>query len=225
MSFSSTISITARVDREEAPAITVAVEMAAQAMKMAAEACPSITLRFEDPASPTDRANVPHVYLTTLLPALDVTAGSLDDVERHWTRYLADLGETGATILLCNIFRHVRDRVLADGSAPLLGKIRELNLLAVTLSHRLGIHVADVDREMANIGARRLISDYRQRSAIGSDAAGYAIAQCLLRGGFDAVVDPAILEAAQHHLGNFTSLPVLLDERDRQRRAPAAAHG
>lgn len=219
------ISVTARVHRDEAPVVTTAVEMVMQAMHSVTETCPPIMVRFEDPASPIDRANTPQVYLTSLLPALDDAPGSPDDVERHWSRYLGDLGETGATILLCTIFRHVPDRALAGGSSQMLMKIRELNLLAIDLSHRLGVYIADVDRVMSGIGARRLASDYRRRSAMGADAAAYAIAQCLLRGGLDAVSDPDLLERAQHHWGKLGSLPVLLQERDRQRSAQAAAHG
>jgi hypothetical protein len=220
---SSPIVITARVHRDEVPTLKAAAEMLFQAISAVAGGPTRIEMRFEDPASPIDRAHIPQLYITSLLPSLDDVPESRDDVERRWSRYLTDLGETGAAIVLCNIFRHVPDRAMAGKGSPLIVKIRELNLLAVVLSHRLGVHVADIDRVMSVLGARRIASDYRQSGAMGADAAAYAIVQCLLRGALDPVIDPAILERAQHHWGNMASLFGLLSRRQSQRQAADAA--
>ena len=198
------------VDHGEAAGVTIAAALCAEALTAVAGRPHVVFARFDD-------APGADVHLLSLLPALADPAEPLADIERRWTDRIGTLAATGAPVVLANIFRHVSNR--RDAGAALLTRIRELNLLAIGLSQRLGVPLADVDRVLSYLGARPIGCDYRQQGARAADAAGYAIAIALLRSALDHRVDPALLEAAERHIGDLAAQPVRLSALDRERQA------
>ena len=102
--------------------------------------------------------------------------------------------------MICTIFRVVADRArLSRGGAslPLIERIRRLNRLAAELSRETGCYVADIDRTMADVGARKTQADYRLSTPAAAEAAGHAIAWALLSGPLDDVVSPEVQEKAR----------------------------
>lgn len=93
--------------------------------------------------------------------------------------------ETGEPFLFLTMLRHVdRDEEQAD---HIRSRIRRLNLLVIELSREFGICVIDIDRALADVGARRLRTDYR----LGGDAidlAARTMALGIVVDALDAVV-------------------------------------
>lgn len=213
----SPILVTAHVPQDERLAMAAGIDMANRAITAASPGQPRLSLRLD--ASPAS------IHLMSLRPALDDLSASIEALEHAWLATLAAQEAQRVRVLLCNLFRHVPDRTRSSGATAMLTRIRELNLLAVRLSHRTGISVVDVDRVMAGLGARSLASDYRLGGTRGAGAAGYAVAHCLLRCGLDDFIAADVLERALQRLGPLRSVPNLLSHRERAHQEERTVHG
>jgi hypothetical protein len=111
-------------------------------------------------------------------------------------RYEA-LAGTGAVIFLCTVLRHVARSEGADQAKCKLIRIRRLNLLAAELSRETGACVIDLDRSLADIGARKLHTDYRLNGQYAGEATAKFIALAVLSAGLDAHVSFEIQDAAK----------------------------
>jgi hypothetical protein len=100
-------------------------------------------------------------------------------------------------IFLCTVLRHVARSEGASQVECKLIRIRRLNLLAAEISRETGACVIDLDRSLADIGARKLHTDYRLNGQYAGEAAAKFIALAVLSAGLDAHVSFEIQDAAK----------------------------
>ena len=125
-------------------------------------------------------------------------------VAARWHALLEGLAEAGVPVLLCNVFRHIGPLppvLAALTPMALRERARQLNLLAVSLSHRHGADLADIDARLAALGGRLLQGDFLLGGWAGA-AASDAIAWSLLQGEVQALApEEAGARAAARHGG------------------------
>jgi hypothetical protein len=124
------------------------------------------------------------------------------EIERELEQSYAALCQTGVPVLICTLLRHVGEEGDPGAVAHTRRRIRQLNLLATELSRAYGALIIDLDRVLADIGARRLNTDYRLRGAQAINLAGIAVAQCVTADALDAFVDVDAQQAAHALLEN-----------------------
>lgn len=212
MTGNAPLRIVAEVDKAEHGAVRMAVNLLGQSLDAARpDETRSIKLALRPPGGGVPPLDAPpHVIIASLLPELARPRESRADTARRWADCLSALQEEAPQVFLCTIFRHVPDRDRAGGTCEELVRIRALNLMAVELSHALGVAVIDVDRALAHLGARMLRTDFRLNGSRAALAAGHAMACALLAGGLDEHVDPLEQEKARALLGGLAKVPVLI---------------
>jgi hypothetical protein len=131
------------------------------------------------PAEPTN------IILSSLLSeALADDQTAWDETEiRIRQRYQAT-SKTGPRHYVCTVFRHVPP----DAAPDLRTRIRKLNLLAAELSRATGLFVIDLDRSLADVGARAYATDFRLTGPYATEAVAREIAATFLGTGFDAAL-------------------------------------
>jgi hypothetical protein len=156
----------------------------------------------------------PGAIVTSLLPELarlDEPFGACEARLREMYRGLC--GDPARPVYVCTILRHVGAET--PRRAEILPRIRRLNLLAVRLSHELGVLVADIDRDLADIGARALQTDCHLGGADAARAAGKSLAMTLLLAGLDEVVPLELQEAARRMVKAAPVAPAVSPHRRR----------
>lgn len=132
------------------------------------------------------------------------------DVAARWHRQAAAvIAATSRPVFYCTVFRHVPMPAHPPqgwSRAPILERIRRLNLLAVELSQATGAGVIDIDRTLAHFGAAPLRTDYTLAGKQGAEATGDVIAGALLGAGLDDLVDAETLEKARQLHGGLEGL-------------------
>jgi hypothetical protein len=88
-------------------------------------------------------------------------------------------------------------------------RIRRLNLLAAEISREHGAVVIDIDRLLADVGARRLGTDYRLQGAAAADLAGNSIAMEIILNGLDAFASVDVQDRARAVLAEYKSAVAL----------------
>lgn len=181
-----------------------------------------IEVRFPRSLAALDRHRPPSAIVASLLAEAARPDEHIALTEARWRTQLAalDAGLVPATFL-CTIFRAVRGARADRSSAPalaLIERIRRLNLMAIDLSHDIGVNIVDIDRIFAHVGALEVGSGYRLSGALAEEVAGYAIVAALLNMALDDLVPPAILERAKQAHGPVWELPTVVQRRMAQRR-------
>jgi hypothetical protein len=92
-------------------------------------------------------------------------------------------------------------------------RIRRLNLLAAEISREYGAFVADIDRQLADVGARRLETDYRLQDAAAADLAGDAVAVEVILNGLHGLVSVDVQDRAKAALEQSKSAAPLLEAK------------
>jgi hypothetical protein len=195
------ITLQALVTPGEQPCISKAAALLADSLNaVGGDAAWSVEARFVDSPDQFDISDE-SIVVVSLLPEVDrdeewaVTAQRLRD---DFTK----LVEAGAlNLFVCTVLRHAggADEPLSAVRARRT-RIRRLNMLAIELSHELGLFVVDIDRDIAALGARSLETDYRLLGSYAPEAAGKALALSLLLVGLDAVVPVEVQTAARDQL-------------------------
>jgi hypothetical protein len=219
MNTAARLSVEAVVDDRERPAMNAAAEQLAECMAAATGSAWPVRLHFRAALQHVQAAGAPTVIVTSLLR--DLAVDDLPGVERRLRNDLAALCERGfAQVFICTVFRHVpRDAQFASiahptqGAASLTERIRRLNLLAIELSHDLGIALCDLDRVFAHLGARALKTDYRLDGAVAAEVAAHIIVATILEVTLGDLVDPDVLERARRFHGNLWEINQLLRRR------------
>ena len=191
----------ARIAPVERPMMIAVAEQLSECLTDPGEAGWPITLRFV-----AGGVAPPPIVIATLRGAIDGTedVGRLPD-------HLAALAAAGAeTIFLCTLLRFVADRAERPRLMP---RIRRLNLLAVELSHDLGLAVIDVDRVLALFGAGPLQTDYRLGGPGAVEVAAHVIVAALLAGGLDDLVPFDRQERAIARHGDIHNIAAIVDRR------------
>jgi hypothetical protein len=196
MSAPATIAIDAVVHDVERPALEAACRQLAECLEAASGGHWIVRVRFHDSAS-DDHIDGSPLVVASLLRDIERAHEPLEAIERRWRRELAALAATPSrTILLCTILRCLASVEDRDALLGPVERIRRLNLLAINLSHELGIGVADIDQVLAHVGARPLRTDCRLGGPAAPEIAAYAIVRRLLTLGVDSLIPPAIAERA-----------------------------
>lgn len=122
------------------------------------------------------------------------TSAPIEDVEREWRARVARFRCAGHDrVLLCTVFRSVRDRV---GGSDKLERIRRLNQLLLELSRTENAEVVDVDRLLSLCGARTLDTDFSCSTELAARLAGHAVTAAILNGEFAEKLGPAVQQRA-----------------------------
>lgn len=226
MTGAAPIRLFATVDRAEQASVIKGVQMVRECLARAAAApARRFDLRFASAKTLPADAEPPQLVIASLLPDLTRARENRADGFVRWAKHLRELQGSGAPVFLCTIFRHVPDDVATDSRGERLVRIRELNLLAIELSHALGVSVVDIDCVLAHFGARMLQTDYRLSGECAAVAAGYAIARAVLSCGVDALADPVLQEKACELLGPLDRVPALIHRLERRQQEAAQSDG
>jgi hypothetical protein len=142
----------------------------------------------------------------------------LADIAADYHRQVAALAAAGP-VFICTIFRHVPPAI---DRAWTIERIRRLNLLALQLSQGTGAGIIDIDRTLADLGARSLQTDYLLTGPLGPYVAGDVVAMALLTAGLDDVFDVALLEKALAAHGGAAGIA---RRADAKRLQPESANG
>jgi hypothetical protein len=216
---SGLIPLIAAVDPRERPAMTAGAQLLAEALTAASGEGWQVRLRLVGPRAPPNGDG--EVVIASLLPEIERAGEPIELTEARWRGRLSDFSAWASAVAVCTVFR-----VVSDGPAPgrpgdTLERIRRLDLMAVRLSHELGVGVIDIDRSLAYLGARQLQTDYRLGGGRAvAEVAGQAVAWTLLSISLDAFVAPELQTKAKAVLGDLRRIEALLN-----RRLAQVAHG
>lgn len=190
---------------------------------------------FEGDGELSDKDTDQPVLVTSLATWLKPPGEDWPAVEARIRAAYAALSAQGQPVFLCTIFRHVDELDDEELAQPLRHRIRQLNLLATEISREHGVFVIDLDRALADIGARRLETDYRLLGEAAVVAAKEVVATCIATNGLDALVSPEVQELTVAALASsrpatglttdqmMTNLMALGQGRRRQRVATVTA--
>jgi hypothetical protein len=204
MSASVEIILRAVVDSSEQASLRHAAELLTSSLSAASDAPVLVSCQFEPSLdSLALKSDDPCVKIASLLP--EVT-----NFEKPWPDVAIRLRQTfqnliyddGPVLFLSTVFRHVP---LSDSAAVSKRiRIRRLNLFAAEISRETGACVIDLDRSLADIGAKRLDTDYRLGGSHATEAAAKYTALAVIAGGLDAFVPFEVQDAAKEIIANQT---------------------
>jgi hypothetical protein len=125
------------------------------------------------------------IILSSLLPEVFADDyGTWDETEIRIRQRFQAVSKNGPRHYVCTVFRHVPP----DAPPGLRARIRKLNLLAAELSRATGVFIIDLDRSLADVGARAYATDFRLAGPYAAEAVAREIAATLLGTGFDAAL-------------------------------------
>jgi hypothetical protein len=203
MSSASCITILAVVTVNERAVVEAAADHIANALSQAAGERWTSRCEFGSDLGLIAAAAAGSVVVTSLGPSLSRLDTPWADVEQHLRASYAALCETGSPVMICTILRHVEAAGDPETGNRLRVRLRRLNLLATELSREYGALVIDLDRTLADIGARRLETDYRLGGAAAVDVAGKAVALSVVANALDAFAPVDIQDAARAVLEKY----------------------
>jgi hypothetical protein len=154
-------------------------------------------------AFPGDLAAVdgPAILVTVLSDAAERADEPWPQTEaRLRARYEVLSQDPARAVFICTIFRHVGHDLPPDEAKRRRVRIRRLNLLALELSRELGVMVADVDRDLSDIGGLAFATDYRLAGPYAVHAAGRCIAMAIAHVGLDEFASIAAQDTALERL-------------------------
>jgi hypothetical protein len=196
MTVTVTIPVKAVVDGQEEAALGLACERLETCLTTAAGVPVRLSCTLE-PALDALETDRPCVVITSLLLEVANHREPWPAVERRLRQAYARLAaRDDLTIFICTVLRHVIAEEAAQARSKLV-RIRRLNLLAAELSRETGSYVIDLDRSLADIGARTLQTDYRLGGDYASDVAAKFIALAVVSAGLDAFVSFDVQDQAR----------------------------
>jgi hypothetical protein len=189
------ISIAAFVSEGERAAIHLAAGHIARSLSLAAGVPWTCDCVFSPDKETLRKGTDAVIIVTSFLAELAKIGTPWPQAEQRLRTDCAKLTESGTPVFICTILRHVEAGEGPEAAIALRIHIRRLNLLATQISQETGAYVIDLDRVLADIGARRLQTDYR----LGGNAAeisGHFIALTLVNSACEAFVSDEIQSAA-----------------------------
>ena len=203
--------IEAEVDERERPGMLAGAQQLAQALAAATGADWPIQLHLLEPGAAVATSAAGGVIVLSLLA--DVAREEpFSDTEARWRARLKALVKGAAPVLICTVFRHVRERLTPSGAA-MLERIRRLDRLAAELSRDLGVAVVDIDRAFAHIGGRTLATDWRLDGRLAAEVAGHGLVWSLLSLVLDEVISPETQDRARTFHGGLGEINTLVSRR------------
>jgi hypothetical protein len=189
--------IAACVSEEERRAVQSASEHIIQTLGEASGLDWICEARFCSDLASLQQVEDAAVYVTSFLPELKSITHPWSETEQRLKSQLDALCKSGKPVFICTILRHVDRNELAGGAALLLIHIRRLNLLAAEISREHGACVVDLDRVLADVGARRLQTDYRLAGNSVAEMAGHFTAQTLIENAPEEIIPFETQDAAK----------------------------
>jgi hypothetical protein len=197
------IPILAVVTDNERAIVEAAAGHLAQALSQTSGAAWTCRCDFAPDLSAAVRATAGSVVITSLHVPLARLDMPWSDTEQDLRASYAALSEAGDPIMICTILRHVEAAGDPEKADRIRLRLRRLNLLATELSREYGALVIDLDRILADIGARRLQTDYRLGGAAAVDVAGKAVALSVVANALDAFAPVDVQDAARGVLEKY----------------------
>jgi len=179
------IPIKALVHANERSAITTMASTLQERLAQAAGEPAAVTCSFAESFSDLQTPHEPAIIITSLLLETDNYQEDWAEVEERLRARYAALAEDAASIVfVTTVFRHISEGDAAQRELLRL-RIRRLNRLAADLSREYGIMVIDLDRDLADIGGRRLQTDYRLGGEYAEQVAARSMARAVVSAGLD----------------------------------------
>jgi hypothetical protein len=188
------IPIVAMVSAAETAVLERACDSIANALGEAGGEQWKCSLRFIQDCAELQGTDAGSIIVTSLVlevEGLDPWA----EAEPRLRELHATICARGNPVFICTVFRHTGSMESRLASKPRI-RARRLNLLAAEISRETGAFVIDIDRYLADVGARQLQTDYRLEGATAVDYAGNAIAEEIIRNGLDAFASAATQDRA-----------------------------
>jgi hypothetical protein len=166
--------------------------------------------RFVAGHADLQNAHVGSILVTSLVLEVD-TPEPWTDVEQRLRGIYTGLCARRDPVFICTVLRHTG--VTEPHGSRRRIRIRRLNLLAAEISREHGAFVIDIDRQLADVGARRLATDYRLQGAAAADIAGNAIAMEIILNGLDNLASVDVQDRARVVLAEYKSAVALPEIR------------
>jgi hypothetical protein len=198
-----TVPLLAAVTDNETSIVEAAAKHIADALSQAADKAWTCPYDFTSDFAKLGTAMPGSVIITSLLLPLSRIDEPWSEVERELHLTYEALCGTGNPVIICTILRHVDADDDPEQADRIRRRLRQLNLLATELSRQYGALVVDFDRVLADIGARRLETDYRLGGEAAADVAGKALALCIVTNTLDDFASVEIQDAARAILENY----------------------
>jgi hypothetical protein len=168
---------------------------------------PALRVATRAPDAPVAEIAGADMVLTSLLPELDRADEPWAEAEARLVRRFGEIVPAASRCYLCTIFRSVGP----DEAPGTLARIRRLNLLATELSRQTGLFVIDLDRALADIGARSYAVDCRLEGPFGVEAVAREMVATLIATGFHARFPRAAQESLERALAQWRPTQAALD--------------
>jgi hypothetical protein len=182
------IPIRALVHANERSAITAMARALQERLTQAASGPATVTCSFAESFADLQKPHEPSIVITSLLLEAGNYQDDWADVEgRLRTRYAALAEDAASVVFVTTVFRHISEGDAAQRELLRL-RIRRLNRLAADLSREYGIMVIDLDRDLADIGGRRLQTDYRLGGEHAEQMTARSMARAIVSAGLDNYV-------------------------------------
>jgi hypothetical protein len=193
----SKISIVALVAEGERPAVELGAAHVARAMGQAAGTPWTVDVFFASHWDELLQCAEGQIVVTSLLTELGKPGETWPKSSERMRKAYGTLSQVGVPIFICTILRHIARTKEPEADEALRLHIRRLNLLAAEISRETRAFVIDIDRVLADIGARSLQTDYRLAGQAAAEIAGHFIALTLINNAFDDVVTYELQDAAK----------------------------
>jgi len=179
------IPIKALVQANERSAVATMARTLEERLAQAAAEPATVTCSFADSFSDLQKPHEPSIIITSLLLETGNYQEDWAQLEgRLRARYAALAEDAASMVFVTTVFRHVSEGDTAQRELLRL-RIRRLNRLAADLSREYGIMVIDLDRDLADIGGRRLQTDYRLGGEYAEQVAARSMARAIVSAGLD----------------------------------------
>jgi hypothetical protein len=179
------IPIRALVHANERSAITTMARTLQEHLTQAAAEPAAVTCSFAESFSDLQKPHEPSIIITSLLLETDNYQRDWAELEgRLRARYAALAEDAASIVFVTTVFRHISEGDATQRELLRL-RIRRLNRLAADLSREFGIMVIDLDRDLADIGGRRLQTDYRLGGEYAEQMAARSMARAIVSAGLD----------------------------------------
>jgi hypothetical protein len=198
-----TVPLLAAVSDNERAVVELAASHLADALSRTSGQSWRCPCRFESGVDALVGATSGSVVVTSLLLHLEDIERPWPEVEAELCRSYAALCEAGDPVLICTILRHVDAAVDVERAARIRRRVRKLNLLATEISRQFGALVIDIDRVLADVGARRLETDYALGGSVAAEFASKTMALCIATNALDAFASVKIQDGARAILEGY----------------------
>lgn len=203
------IPIVAMVSEAEKAVIDAACLDLARALGQASGTSWKCNCRFVHEYADLQNADAGSILIASLVLEVDAPE-PWPDVEQRLRKIFARLSERGDPVFICTVLRHVGVGE-TDRLSRRIIRIRRLNLLAADISRESGAFVIDLDRQLADIGAQRLGTNYRLEGTAAANLAGKAVAMEIVLNGLNSIAGFDVQDRARALLAQYRP-PVALSE-------------